>query len=410
MRGKITKINENGLGVLGNILVPFAYPGDEVEVTETRERFGKIIARDFKLMTPSPLRIPGKCSHFGKCGGCLWQGLRYREQLKLKEEIFKRITGIEAEIKGSPRIWYFRNISNFIITVNGIGFKEFGMPKTVVNIRECPIFSERTPKYLKALKDFLRESNLKPWNWREGDVHYLQVREGKFTGEVMVNIIAHVPLNYREALMEAFNFADSIYWSLKADKKDDPRGFPTLVLGNEVIREKVEGITYLIHPSVFFQTNSYALPLLLKSVEKFCEGSKVLDLYSGIGTLSLYLAKRGFEVTGVEVNGTSVEMAKRSAEINSINATFIQGKAEDAELEGYETLIVDPPRKGLKEFSRRIVKKGPNTLIYVSCNPLRFILDYRNYLSEAYKVDDALLIDMFPHTPHIEAVIKLVRR
>lgn len=103
-------------------------------------------------------------------------------------------------------------------------------------------------------------------------------------------------------------------------------------------------------------------------------------------------------------------MAKRSAEINSINATFIQGKAEDAELEGYETLIVDPPRKGLKEFSRRIVKKGPNTLIYVSCNPLRFILDYRNYLSEAYKVDDALLIDMFPHTPHIEAVIKLVRR
>ncbi|CAB50056.1 23S rRNA (uracil(1939)-C(5))-methyltransferase RlmD [Pyrococcus abyssi] len=410
MRGIIKGVSNDGLGVLGEVLVPFAYPGDVVEVISTRERFGRTIARDFKLVKSSPIRVPGKCRYFGRCGGCLWQGLKYREQLKLKEEIFKRVTGVEAEIKGSPRIWFFRNISNFIVTVNGIGFKEFGMPRTVVSVDECPVFSERTKLYIRAMKRFLRETGLNPWNWKNGDVHYLQVREGKFTGEVMINVIAHIPPSGREELTEAFGFADSVYWSLKRDKRDDPKGIPTLIKGNEFIRESIEGLVYLIHPSTFFQTNSYALPILLKAVESFAEGSKVLDLYSGVGTFSLYLAKKGFEVTGVEVNEESVRVAKKSAEVNSLDVSFIPGRAEDAKLKGYETLIVDPPRKGLKDFSKRIAKEGPENLIYVSCNPSKFVLDYRNYLSKAYKIEDAVLIDMFPHTPHVEAVVKLRRR
>ncbi|AAL80951.1 23S rRNA (uracil(1939)-C(5))-methyltransferase RlmD [Pyrococcus furiosus DSM 3638] len=405
MRGIIEDLSQDGLGVINGIEVPFCYPGDEVRITRTRDRFGRKMASEFSLITPSPLRQRPRCRHYGKCGGCLWQGMKYEEQLKFKKELFRRITGIEAEILGSPRIWEFRNISNFIVSVNGIGLKEFARPKTVVDLKECPVFSNRTPLYIRAMKEFLRESGLKPWNWKEGDVHYLQVREGKFTGEVMVNIIAHRPPE--ETILEYFPFADSVYWSIKRDKRDDPSGEPIHLGEKEFISEKIFGIKYLLRPGIFFQTNSYALPLLLKAVEGFLDGSKVLDLYSGIGTFSLYLTKKGFNVVGVEINKTAVEVAKLSAELNSLNVEFKAKRAEEENIEGYDALILDPPRKGLGEFAGVVEKKGPENVVYVSCNPKRFILDFKNYLSRSYKVEDAILIDMFPHTPHVEAVIKL---
>ncbi|RLF88957.1 23S rRNA (uracil(1939)-C(5))-methyltransferase RlmD [Thermococci archaeon] len=411
MRGKVRDISEDGLGVLGNILLPFAYPADVVEVVKTRNKLGKEIG-EFILLDPSPLRGKPKCMHFGRCGGCLWQGLKYREQLKLKTGLFEKLTNISAEIKPSPKIYGFRNITNLIVTVNGIGMKEFARPKTVVPLRECPVFSRNFPIYVEAIKEFLRKSKLRPWNWKGGEVHYVQIREMKFTGEVMVNVIAHVePIKkVKEILLETFDFADSIYWSVKRGKRDDPRGTPIHIHGEELVKELVEGVYYFIHPSSFFQTNSYALPLLLEAVKEYVEGENVLDLYSGIGTFSLYLASEGFKVKGVEINEFSVSVARKSAEFNSLDVEFEVRNAEEADLSGYDTIIVDPPRKGLGRFAGRIAREGPETLIYVSCNPRRFILDYRNYLGKAYEIKEAILIDMFPHTPHVEAVIKLFKR
>ncbi len=416
MRGIITTM-EDGLGVLEDrrrVHVPFAYPGDYVVVRSTRRRFGKLLARNFNLLEPSPLRQMPRCRHFGTCGGCLWQGLKYRAQLELKKEIFGKITRIKAEIKGSPKIWGFRNVSNFIVTTDGIGLKEYGNPFGVVRLKECPVFSKRTPEYLRALRDFLKETGLKPWNLRAktGEVHYLQIREGKFTGEVMVNLIAHVEPSegVLEAFKDYFSFATSLYWSLKHDKRDDPHGEAELIAGEPYIRERIEGITYLIHPNSFFQTNSHALKLLLNAVEGFTDGERVLDLYSGVGTFGVWLAKRGFKVEGVELNPFAVEMSRKNAEINGVDAVFRVGKAEETPIENYDTVIVDPPRKGLKEAADLLVKSGVEGIVYVSCNPKAFKLDYERHLKKAYRIDGAVLIDMFPHTPHVEAIIGLVRK
>ena len=418
LKGKVNGISDDGLGVLESggkrFYVPFTYPGDVVKVRESKRRFGRRIALDFELIEESPLRQTPRCPHFGTCGGCLWQGLRYGEQLRLKSKIFERITGLTAEMKDSPKIWGFRNVSNFIVTVDGIGLKEYGNPLRAVDLQECPVFSKRTPEYLRYLRDFLEETGLKPWSLREktGDVHYLQVREGKFTGEVMVNLIAHVKPSegVLEAFRDYFSFANSLYWSLKRDDRDDPRGEAELVAGGPYIRERIEDVVYLIHPNSFFQTNSYALPLLLKAVERFTDGERVLDLYSGVGTFGVWLAKRGFKVEGVEVNPFAVEMAQRNARINGVDAVFRVGRVEETPIGDYDTVIVDPPRKGLKEAADLLVRSGVERIVYISCNPKAFKLDYEKRLKKAYLIDGAVLIGMFPHTPHVEAVIELVRR
>jgi len=417
-KGKVDGVSEDGLGVLEaggrRVYVPFAYPGDVVRVKKVKRRFGRRIALDFELIGGFLLRQTPRCPHFGTCGGCLWQGLRYNEQLRLKAEIFERITGIETEIKGSPKIWGFRNVSNFIVTVSGIGLKGYGNPLGVVDLKECPVFSKKTPEYLSALREFLKETHLKPWNPREktGEVHYLQVREGKFTGDTMVNLIAHVEPSggIIEAFKDYFSFADSLYWSLKIDERDDPHGEAMLMAGKPFIQERIGDVIYLVHPNSFFQTNSYALPLLLRAVEGFTDGYSVLDLYSGVGTFGVWLAKKGFKVEGVELNPFAVEMAKKNAELNGVDAVFRVGRAEETPVGDYDAVIVDPPRKGLKEAAELLVKSGVERLIYISCNPKAFKLDYEGHLKKAYHVERAVLIDMFPHTPHVEAVINLKKK
>ncbi|AMQ19344.1 23S rRNA (uracil(1939)-C(5))-methyltransferase RlmD [Thermococcus peptonophilus] len=418
IQGEIESLSEDGLGVLKwkgkPLYVPFAYPYDFVKVRGVKRRFGRNIVTDFELLDPSPLRQRPRCRHFGFCGGCPWQGLKYKEQLRLKAELFERITGISADIKGSPKVLGFRNVSNFIVSTAGLGLKKYGSPFDVEDLFECPVFSEKTRDYLHALKSFLAETKLKPWDSKRktGDVHYLQVREGKFSRETMVNLISHsLPSpDTTEAFLGYFSFADSLYWSVKTDKRDDPRGEPQLISGSPYIRERIGEATYLIHPNSFFQTNSYALPLLLKAVENFISGERILDLYAGVGTFGVWLAKRGFRVEGIEINPFAVEMANKNVEINKVNAKFKVGRAEETPIEKYDTVIVDPPRKGLKEVAETLTKSEVEKIVYVSCSPKAFKLDYENHLKKAYTIEDAVLIDMFPHTPHVEAVISLKRK
>lgn len=411
-KGYITEISPDGYGVLKlekKVNVPYTLIGDFLEVKKTFRRFGRLIAKDFDIIKESPLRQNPKCPYFGKCGGCFWQHVKYREQLNLKKRIFEGITGITAPIKGSPKLWGFRNVSNFIVSTEGIGFKQRDSQR-IVNIRQCPVFSNRTSEFIKALKHFMDEERLSPWNSRKksGDVHYFSVREGKFTREIMVNVIAHVE-KAPQSFPDYFDFADSIYWSFKRDPKDDPKGMPKLVSGFPFIKEKIDGIVYLIHPNSFFQTNSYALPILLRAVLNFVEGDKILDLYSGVGTFGVFLAKEGFKVKGVDVNPFAIEMANKNARINGVEASFLVGDAESFPIGEYDTVIVDPPRKGLKDGVNTIKKEKPENIVYVSCNPQAFSRDY-SHLRDIYRVEDAILVDMFPHTPHVEAIIKLKRR
>jgi 23S rRNA (uracil-5-)-methyltransferase RumA len=223
----------------------------------------------------------------------------------------------------------------------------------------------------------------------------------------MVNLITKEG-TLPESFPSYFPFATSIYWSVNRSNSDVSYGDVERFWGDSFIRERLDDVLYLIHPNSFFQTNSYQAVNLVRTVAELVDGEKVLDLYSGVGTFGVYLAKRGFTVEGIEINPFAVEMANRNAELNGVNAEFRIGSDKDVEnLSKYDTVIVDPPRAGLHpKLIRKILKDEPERLIYVSCNP-KTLSENLSALREKYRVESVVGLDMFPHTPHVEAVVEL---
>ena len=238
----------------------------------------------------------------------------------------------------------------------------------------------------------------------EGFLRYMVLREGKFTGEVMVNLVTKEgklpdPSKY-------FDFATSIYWSVNRTKSDVSYGEVESVWGREFITEKLDDVIYLIHPNSFFQTNSYQAVNLVKKVSELVEGERVLDMYSGVGTFGIYLAKRGFKVVGFDSNEFAIEMARKNAKINKVDAVFDVATDREVEVNGFDTVIVDPPRVGLHpKLIKKLNREKPEVIVYVSCNPKTFARDIEKL---EYKIDEIVALDMFPHTPHLELVAKLI--
>ncbi|WP_048165875.1 23S rRNA (uracil(1939)-C(5))-methyltransferase RlmD [Palaeococcus pacificus] len=413
MRVEITKLSQEGFGIAKvgkkKIHVPFTAPGDVVEINKWHRERRKLVAHDYEIIEYSKERVEPKCSYFGLCGGCLLQHLPYEEQLRFKKSKLEEILGFEVDVIPSPEIYGHRNRIDVAITTSGIGFRRRGTWWDVINIDECPVFGKRSKKALNALREFIEDFKLEPWHLEksEGFLRYIVLREGKFTGEFMVNIVTDEG-DLPEEVESYFDFADSLYWSVNNTKSDVSYGEPRRFWKKEFITEELDGVTYLIHPNSFFQTNSYQAVNLVKEVAELAEGQKILDLYSGVGTFGVYLAKRGFDVEGVEINPFAVEMANKNAELNGVNATFRVGEDKSVEsLADYDTVIVDPPRAGLHpKLIRKILKDKPETLVYVSCNP-KTLAQNLDALIEHYEIKDGVGLDMFPHTPHVEMVVKL---
>ena len=415
MRGVIEKLSDEGLGVLRNgrkeILVPYTAPGDIVEVRKWRKKKKKLIATDFEVVEPSEIRVEPKCSHFSSCGGCLLQHIPYKEQLRFKSSKLSRYLGMNVEVIPSPVIYGHRNRIDIVISTKGIGFRRYGTWWDVVGIEECPVFGKTSGRVLNALREFIEDEKLSPYDIRKnkGFLRYIVIREGKFTGEVMVNLVTKEG-KLPESFPDYFPFATSLYWSVNRSESDVSYGDVERFWGEPFIRERLDDVTYLIHPNSFFQTNTYQAVNLVRKVAKLANGERVLDLYSGVGTFGVYLAKRGFRVEGIEINPFAVEMANENARINNVEATFKVGSDKDVEsLSNYDTVIVDPPRAGLHpKLIRKILRDEPERLIYVSCNP-KTLAENISHLKEKYRIESAVGLDMFPHTPHVEAVVELKR-
>ncbi|NJE11291.1 23S rRNA (uracil(1939)-C(5))-methyltransferase RlmD [Thermococcus sp. MAR1] len=413
MRGVVERLDMEGLGVVGlgkkEIHIPFTTPGDVVEVRRWRRRKRTLIATDFEVVEPSQNRVDPKCPHFGTCGGCLLQHIPYEEQVRFKSDKLSRILGFDVEVLPSSVIYGHRNRIDVVISTNGIGFRRRGTWWDAVDIEWCPVFGESSRRVLRSLREFVEDFRLSLYEIRknEGFLRYIVIREGKFTGELMVNLVTS-PGKLPPEFPEYFNYATSVYWSVNRTQSDVSYGEIERFWGSEFIRERLDDVTYLIHPNSFFQTNSYAAVTLVRKVAELVDGGRVLDLYSGVGTFGIYLAKRGFEVEGIEANPFAVEMANRNVELNGVDATFSVGEDKNVEnLSEYETIIVDPPRAGLHpKLIKKILKDKPQSIVYVSCNPktLRANLDE---LEGVYSPETAVGIDMFPHTPHVETVVKL---
>ncbi|MFA4639956.1 23S rRNA (uracil(1939)-C(5))-methyltransferase RlmD [Pyrococcus kukulkanii] len=402
----VRKLNEDGFGIAKGVLVLYSAPGDEIEIEEVKRIKKSRVATKWKLLRSSPLRVGARCKAFGRCGGCILQHIDYSYQLEFKKEKLRKILGLEVEVIPSPRIFGHRNRIDLAVTVKGIGFRERGKWWSIVDIKECPVFGPTSKKAIKRLREFIEEEKIETWRIREdkGFLRYMVLREGKFTGEVMVNFVTKEgelpdPSPY-------FDFATSIYWSINRTKSDVSYGDVERFWGKKFIAEELDGVKYLIHPNSFFQTNSYQAVNLVKMVAKFVNGEKVLDMYSGVGTFGIYLAKKGFEVKGFDSNEFAIEMARENANINGVEAEFFVATDKEVEVRGFDTVIVDPPRAGLHpKLIKRLDREGPETLIYVSCNPKTFYQNVKQLKN--YRIEEIIGLDMFPHTPHVEIVSKL---
>ncbi|MEM4215027.1 MAG: 23S rRNA (uracil(1939)-C(5))-methyltransferase RlmD [Candidatus Pacearchaeota archaeon] len=348
--------------------------------------------------------VKPKCSYFGNCGGCSLQNLSYEEQLELKERKLKEIFGKEIEIIPSRKIYDYRNRIDIPITVNGIGFKKRGSWKDIVPIEKCEIFGKKSKKAIVELKKFMEDFKLEPWDLEKhkGFLRYIVLRESKFCEELMINLITS-----QGELPEPIDYfkAESLYWCINDKITDISIGQIKKFWKNQFIKEKMNGIIYLIGPNSFFQANPYITKELIREVYNLVKNENVLDAYCGIGTFSLYLAKKGLKVSGFDNDKEAIELAKKNAEINKVKANFFLEEDRKIKELDCETLIVDPPRPGLHpKFLKKIKVAKPKEIVYVSCNPLSLKRDIEMLNC---KIESIKAFDMFPQTEHIESVTKL---
>jgi 23S rRNA (uracil-5-)-methyltransferase RumA len=414
---EIVALDKRGAGV-GRIgrkryRVDYAYPGDKVLAVP----IGRGRARLVKVIEASEARVEPRCEHFSRCGSCRWQGLAYEAQLRFKRRVVEKLFAQEVGITSSPKIWYYRNRMDFTISREAIGMRRYSSFAEVESAEGCLLLSKESDEILRLSRKFFQEKKLEAYDIlaKKGFLRYLVVREGKFTGQRLINVVTtegEFPVEeYAGALGE---LADSIVWAVNDSLADVSFGEIRAHTGEGYLEERLGGITYRIPAFSFFQTNPYQAERLLACVKSWLGSvDRLLDLYCGVGTFSLALVDLASEVVGIEEDATAIEAAKLNAELNDINnASFIAGKAEAtlAKVEGrFDAILVDPPRAGLHpKVIAALNKLSPEVIIYVSCNPYTQAEDIRKL--EGYELVKLLAFDMFPHTPHVENIVLLSRR
>ncbi|MBI2875978.1 MAG: 23S rRNA (uracil(1939)-C(5))-methyltransferase RlmD [Candidatus Tectomicrobia bacterium] len=431
IEGTITDIDEKGRGVFEHasqrIHTWFAFPGDTVRVRIVQREKKEWIGKREELVAPSPDRLPPRCDHAEKTGNCFWQVIRYDQQLAWKQALVQQAfdrhrLGIPILLpRPSPQTFGYRNKMEYAIgTGPVIGFREPKKWWSLVDIAGCYLQSEGSFPLLQAVKGYLQDHDIAPWHLRShtGFARYLLVREGKFTGERMaVLITAAGELPHRQDLMDRLaGHVTSLYWGINPTLSDTTISQKLVLLqGKELLCEQIGDLTYFIHPHAFFQNNSYLAVELVQTVLEFADlagHERVLDLYCGGGLLSLPLARRASQVLGIESDPTSIACAQMNREANGVeNVQFLQEKVESCSWADLpqEVAVVDPPRSGLHpKVLQALVERGPDRLIYVSCNHQALASELTALLT-AYTCEAVRLLDLFPHTPHVEVLARLVR-
>jgi len=414
MKLKIEKLADNGFGVgflnEKEIFIPYTLPGEEIFIEKIQKRKGKNFALEFRVVSQSKKRVEPRCPYFEKCGGCLFQHLSYKDQIKFKREKLKNLFQRKIKVLPSPKQFGYRGKIDIVVSSQGIGFRQRGFWNKVIEIDECPLFGDNAKKSLSELRKLIREQKISLYDLEshKGLIRYLVLREGKFTGQLMVNLVTKREIE-REKLTKYFNFAQSFYLSLNPGLSDVSFGKPLYHFKDEFIQEKILGITYFIHPNTFFQSNSYQLKNLLKLIAKFVKGKKMLDLYCGVGTFAIFLAKKGYLVDALELSPSSVKMAKLNAMANDVYVNFQEGRAEEIDNLNYDTVIVDPPRPGLgSKIIKKLNESKIQRLIYVSCNPHSLAQNISQLKN--FSLKKIIGIDMFPQTPEVETIAALDRK
>ncbi|MBE0428583.1 MAG: 23S rRNA (uracil(1939)-C(5))-methyltransferase RlmD [Thermoleophilia bacterium] len=417
------------------VFVEGAVPGDVVRALVTASKRSYAEARSVEVLAPSRQRIQPACAHFGVCGGCSWQSLPYETQLEFKQkqvgDCLKRIGGVEEppldEPLGAAPLWRYRNKVEFSFAPApgagiDLGFHRPGEWQRVINIDDCVLHSQLTNKIRNLTRELVRESGLEAYDPRSGAgfFRHLVLREGANTGEVMVNLVT-APGEFPEKQDFARRLTTdhpeiaSLVWSVNSTKASVATGFPFQVLaGRDHIFEEIRGLRLKVSPSSFLQTNTHMAERLYRKAVGYAglRGEElVFDLYCGIGSISLLLARGCREVFGIEIMEEAVILARENTRANGAeNAGFAVGKVrkvlKDLGLRRRpDVVVMDPPRAGAsKKEVQRILEIMPSRIVYVSCNASTLAGNAAQLVEGGYRLLGAGAVDMFPHTPHIEVV------
>ncbi len=436
------------------VFVPMTLPGDIVDVQIRKHHRRYMEGTVVRFIEKSPLRIEPFCQHFGTCGGCKWQNLPYDEQLKQKrqqvEDQLVRIGHLDIpEVRpclGSARTREYRNKLEFtfadrrwltyeeiaeggdIASTPAVGFHIPGCFDKVLDIECCHLQIDLSNKIRLATKQYCIDHGYTFHNARahEGLMRTMVVRTAS-TGEVMVIVVFNENDRARiDALMsylrDEFKEITSLIYMVN-DKWNDSLGDrePICFAGKDHIIEEMEGLRFKVGPKSFYQTNSEQAYELYKVARDFAEISEedtLYDLYTGTGTIANFCARRARRVVGVEYVPEAIEDAVINSRLNNIdNTTFYAGDMKDVlsdefiERNGHpDVVILDPPRAGVDERVLEVIKRAaPERMVYVSCNPSTQARDLA-ILSDMYEILAVQPVDMFPHTHHVENVVKLRKR
>ena len=413
-------------------------PGDRVEATVLRRKGRTCEATANRITSARIPRYSPECPHFGVCGGCRWQDLGYLDQLRLKERMVA--TALEKQgllceelrpIIGSRDPFFYRNKMEFSFGRDGggrtlLGLHHRGRYNRVFDLHDCRLQSQLSNRIVDTVRSCASAGKLPVYDLKthEGILRFMVVREGGNTGEVMVNlVVAEYPDRGVERLvrcvLERIPEITTFVVTLHRGKAQAAIGEREFVLkGSGRISEVCGGIEFDISAASFFQTNTGQAAVLFEQIATIAgdlTGATVLDLYCGTGGISLHLAKRADRVTGVEQVEEAVADARRNAEKNRTgNCTFMTGRVEEviatlmAENRQFDLVVADPPRPGIhKSVLRALTGLRPPSFIYVSCNPASLAADAKVLCEGGFRVRSLQPIDLFPQTPHCEAIAHL---
>jgi 23S rRNA (uracil1939-C5)-methyltransferase len=431
----------NGVARLNGfvVFVRRGLPGDTVRARVTKVKRNHAEALTTEVVSPGPNRVDAPCAHYPACGGCRFQDLAYEAQVAAKHDqvrdALQRIGGLAEPplepIVPAEEIFHYRNKLEYSFTQTpsgpALGFHKAGRWDEVLEIEKCWLTTDLGNAIRNSVRDWARAEHLQAYDQEHqtGYLRHLVVREARNTGQVLVMLVTARGERFeREELVDTlrrFPEVRSIHWAVN-DSPAEVTNLPSeLLWGEEAIEEELLGLRFRIRPNAFLQTNTRMaerLYELAREAAALTRDETVYDLYCGTGTIGLTLARDALTVWGVEVSEESVACAIENAELNGIaNAAFYAGEVGDsleelAERAGPpDVVVVDPPRAGLSgKAVRRIGRLEPKRLVYVSCNPTTLAGNVKDFARDwGLELRRVTPVDMFPHTPHVEAVALLTR-
>ena len=435
------------------LFVPFAVPGDIVDVKVTKEKKNYMEGYILRLVTPSEHRIEPFCSHFGICGGCKWQPLPYPMQLQAKQQqVYDQLVRIGhldvpeiSPIVPSDETVYYRNKLEFTFSDRrwiyqdedpdglspaqrcGLGFHVGRFFDKVLDIKHCYLQKDPSNQIRLFIKEYAVSHGLPFFNIREhtGFLRNMFIRSTE-AGDIMLIIcFYHEDAEARTALLdavsEAFPQISSLYYVINGKANDSVADQECILYkGDDAIYEHMEGLRFKIGPKSFYQTNTRQAFKLYSVAREFAglTGEEtVYDLYTGTGTIAQFVSSKARKVIGIEYVPEAICDARENALANGItNCEFFAGDMKDILTDSFvsqhgrpDVVILDPPRAGIHpDVAQVILNAEPERIVYVSCNPASQARDLA-ILCSRYRITAVRPVDMFPHTHHVENVVRLDR-